>query len=312
MIQENFFVKFHSIWDRVPPRGFLNDLKRKCQLDFGDFKDIKTLHVERKDNQRYHMRVCITNKRIIMKLKRAGRLNEDGETYSIRLGNYAVLFQAENQTREKFEVMKLKEAERNKVIMVKLSEQQQILDLMNKLDEYNLKKWEYLSLSSKCAYIGFLNIEEKVLAVQKFTRDRFKVQGSTTGIKIKTTFVSQLATEMQSKKKVEKDLSGKKKAVKKKKKNDAGKKKGNNQKQTMMVSNVTQQPQQMQPPHLMQQQLMQHMMQQNMLQQQMLQMSPAMMSQMPFFPAFQHGNNNSNNRVMSLNDFNILFFPKYQ
>lgn len=322
-MQESFYVKFHSIWDRIPPRGFLNDIKRKLQLDFGDFKDVKTIFVERKDNQHYHLRASVTHKRIMMKLKKAGRLNEDGETYSLRLGNYAVLFQTEKQTNEQFEVVRLKEADRDKVVMVKLIENQQLLDMMNKLDEYNLKRWEYISITRKCAFIGFMSVEDRILAIKKFKRDSFMIQPSATGLKIKKPLVSQLGAEMKAKKTVNKEKA-EKKSKKKNKTENKEKKKTQEQNQIMpfrqgMTQNQMQQPSNMQQTFpinqqqsMQQQQMIHYLMQQNMLQQQMLQMTPNTMLQSSFFPIFQNSNNNnnSNNRSLSLNDFNVVFYPK--
>ena len=305
MAYEAILVKFFSIRDKLSPRDFLGDIRLKLKLDYNDFKDITTIHMQKNKNQQYHLRVLIKNKEIFNDLLRAGKLNRDKQAYTLRLGDYSVIFQTQRQSGERFEIAKLEENDNKMVLMIKKLKRQILLDVLNKLNTYQVKDAEYVAVKENCIFIGFQERKEMDRAKKEFEKDGYKIKRSLTGIKLVSGQARGSGESKASRKKFDNKKASEKKnkgSNKKKDKNTGANLRSANMNADQLVQNQINLPQLV--TQMMQQQMVNNMMQ-NLWNQPNNFLHPAPI------PQLQLSNNITNNqKPFSLSDFNVLFYPK--
>lgn len=176
-------LKVSSIFNNRNPNQFLNDLRRKTQINIEEFDHVRALHVEHLRNERYHLRIYIDNKDLIEKLIKESELNHDQKSYTLRFAAFTYLFMTPEQSEEKFYI-EHSNARSNKVLKIRKLENQNLLDILNKLVRMGCKDLQYVSTNNSHAFVGFTDEREAKSIKFKLLKEKFDVEYAKSVLKV--------------------------------------------------------------------------------------------------------------------------------
>ncbi|KAL7032696.1 hypothetical protein ACKWTF_007384 [Chironomus riparius] len=176
-------LKVSSIYNKNDPNKFLYDLRRKIGMDYEQFKDITSVHIEQLKNERYHLRMQIKDGNIIEKLKQKSELNADGKSYTLRFDLYSYLIMTPDQTNERI-VFEYTDYNNARILKIRKLPKQHILDILNKLNNYGSKHTEYVSVNNTHAFVGYKDNKDARKIMKKFIKDGFETNLAQSCLKI--------------------------------------------------------------------------------------------------------------------------------
>lgn len=176
-------LKVASIFNKNDPNQFLHDLRRKLNIDIEDYKHVKALHVEHLKNDRYHLRLHINNKELIEKIRNESELNRDSRSYTLRFKSFSYLFMTPEQSDEKFYIVH-SNVRNDKILKIRKLDNQNILDILNKLVKLKCKEFKYVSVNNSHAFIGFNDVKEAKIVKQTLKKQKFDVGNAKSVLKV--------------------------------------------------------------------------------------------------------------------------------
>lgn len=167
-------IKFVSIPEKWTVEYLLQELCRIMRWTESDCDKIKMIHIERKTNERKHVRIAFTDDNMVKEIKRKGRRTSDSDVNTLRIADCSVLLEVVSEDTEKFKIQTVKKTKEQDTILIKLKSRDSFTDIIRKLSQKANVKFVYITLNKKNSFIKFLNNKYLNEAISYLKREKYE------------------------------------------------------------------------------------------------------------------------------------------